>query len=106
MRARLGFLRRSVDVDVKAGAFAVFNPDFEIQATQVGCHNTHRILLDLDVTELSCRGLFDDDLVTVPLRSARVRSLLAAERCEVLRCPLERRRPERFQTVILGPRWL
>src|SRR5260221_10079295 len=37
LRARLSVLNRSTDADMMAGAFALFNPDLEVRADQVGC---------------------------------------------------------------------
>lgn len=66
--SRVQIRGRSTDLDIQAGSLALFHPNIEVKVHQLGSANATRILVDLDLSSLAFRGLFDDDLVTVALR--------------------------------------
>ena len=69
LTTRMSSLGRSTDLDVGAGALALFNPGMEVRVNQIGARAARRILIDLDLRALVDRNLVDDDLVAMPLRS-------------------------------------
>lgn len=70
LTTRMSTLGRSTDLDIGAGALALFDAGVETRVRQVGARHARRILVDLDFTVLAGRGLLDDDLVSAPLRAS------------------------------------
>ena len=68
--SRLHIRGHTADLEIEAGALALFSPHIEVKVHQLGSANASRILVELDLNSLAFRGLFDDDLVTVPLRQS------------------------------------
>jgi AraC family transcriptional regulator len=66
--SRVDIRGRSADLDVEAGALALFAPGIEVKVHQLGSAGAGRILVDLDLEALPFRTLFDDGWVTAPLR--------------------------------------
>ena len=70
MTASINVSRRGTDCDFQPGSLALFNANMEVRARQRGSRNAQRIIVDVDMASLAHRGLFDDDLVSAPLREA------------------------------------
>lgn len=66
--AQISVLRRGTESELRAGSLSLFDAGMEVRAHQRGSQNARRIVVDIDVTSLSHRGLFDDDLVSTRLR--------------------------------------
>jgi len=66
--AHINVSGRGTESDFQAGSLALFNANLEVRANQRGSRNARRIVVDVDVASLAHRGLFDDDLVSTPLR--------------------------------------
>lgn len=65
---RVDIRGRSADLDVEAGALALFAPGIEVKVHQLGSAGANRILVDLDLAALPFRTLLDDGLLMEPLR--------------------------------------
>ena len=65
---RINISGRTCDLDARPGTMTLFSADSEIRVNQVDCDRAQRILLHLDVAALAHQSLFDDELVTTPLR--------------------------------------
>ncbi|HEY4067229.1 MAG TPA: AraC family transcriptional regulator [Burkholderiaceae bacterium] len=66
---RINIAGRTCDLDAKPGAMTLFSADSEIRVKQIDCsESAHRILVHFDVAALAHQSLFDDELVTTPLR--------------------------------------
>ena len=65
---RINISGRTCDLDARPGTMTLFAADSEIRVNQVDCHRARRILVHFDVAALARQSLFDDELVTTPLR--------------------------------------
>jgi len=91
---RINISGRTCDLDARPGTMTLFGADSEICVNQVDCNQARRILVHFDVAALAHQSLFDDELVTTPLRpshefhDASLNAVLSAMLCEVRRgCP-------------------
>jgi AraC family transcriptional regulator len=66
--AHINVVRRGMESDFRAGSLALFNANMEVRAHQRGSRDARRIVVDVDSGSLAHRDLFDDDLVSTPLR--------------------------------------
>ena len=66
--AQISVLRRGSESELRAGSLALFDAGMEVRAYQRGSEGARRIIVDIDMTSLAHRGLFDDDLVSTRLR--------------------------------------
>ena len=67
---RINIAGRTCDLDARPGTMTLFAADSEIRVQQVDCDRAHRILVHFDVAALARQSLFDDELVTTPLRAS------------------------------------
>jgi len=67
---RINFSGRTCDLDARPGTMTLFAADSEIRVHQVDCNRARRILVHFDVAALARQSLFDDALVTTPLRQS------------------------------------
>jgi AraC family transcriptional regulator len=65
---RINIAGRTCDLDATPGTMTLFAADSEIRVKQVDCSRARRILVHFDVEALARQNLFDDELVTMPLR--------------------------------------
>jgi len=65
---RINIAGRTCDLDAAPGTMTLFAADSEIRVQQVDCRQARRILVHFDVAALAQQSLFDDELVTTPLR--------------------------------------
>jgi AraC family transcriptional regulator len=65
---RINICGRTRDLDARAGTMTLFAADSQIRVNQVDCSQARRILVHFDVAALAQQSLFDDELVTTPLR--------------------------------------
>jgi AraC family transcriptional regulator len=84
---RINIAGRTCDLDARPGTMTLFGADSEIRVHQVDCDRARRILVHLDVAALARQSLFDDELVTTPLRPSHEfhDAALAAVLAEMLR---------------------
>jgi AraC family transcriptional regulator len=67
---RINIAGRTSDLDARPGTMTLFSADSEIRVQQVDCDQAHRILVHFDVAAHRRQSLFDDELVTTPLRAS------------------------------------
>jgi AraC family transcriptional regulator len=65
---RINISGRTCDLDARPGTMTLFAADSEIRVNQLDCSRARRILVHFDVAALAHQSLFDDELVTTPLR--------------------------------------
>ena len=67
---RINISGRTCDLDARPGTMTLFAADSEIRVHQVDCNRARRVLVHLDIAALARQSLFDDELVTTPLRQS------------------------------------
>jgi AraC family transcriptional regulator len=67
---RINIAGRTCDLDARPGTMTLFAADSEIRVNQVDCNRARRILVHFDIAALAHQSLFDDELVTTPLRQS------------------------------------
>ncbi len=66
---RINIAGRTCELDAKPGTMTLFAADAEIRVRQIDCSAAaNRILVHFDTASLAHQSLFDDELVTTPLR--------------------------------------
>ena len=68
---RIGIAGRTHELNASPGAMTLFNAHSEIRVNQLDARNARRVLLHFDSTDIAQHNLFDDDLVTTPLRQSQ-----------------------------------
>jgi len=67
---RINISGRTCDLDARPGTMTLFAADSEIRVHQVDCNRARRVLVHFDIAALARQSLFDDELVTTPLRQS------------------------------------